>query len=54
MGIEGVFINLDRSPERRAQMERQIEDRELPYSVRRFGAVDGQRGHRSGGGPVSQ
>jgi hypothetical protein len=43
MGIEGVFINLDRSPERRAQMERQIEDRELPYSVRRLGAVDGQR-----------
>jgi hypothetical protein len=43
MGIEGVFINLDRSPERRAQMERQIADIELPYPVRRLAAVDGQR-----------
>jgi hypothetical protein len=43
MGIEGVFINLERSPERRAQMERQIADIELPYPVRRLAAVDGQQ-----------
>lgn len=43
MRIEGVFINLERSPERRAEMERQIAQVELPYPVRRLGAVDGQR-----------
>jgi hypothetical protein len=43
MRIEGVFINLDRSPERRAEMERQLAEVELPYPVRRLEAVDGQR-----------
>jgi hypothetical protein len=43
MGIEGVFINLDRSPERRAEMERQIAEIELPYPLRRLAGVDGER-----------
>jgi hypothetical protein len=43
MGIEGVFINLDRSPERRAEMERQIAQIELPYPLRRLAGVDGER-----------
>jgi hypothetical protein len=43
MGIEGVFINLDRSPERRAEMERQIAELGLPYPVRRLAGVDGER-----------
>jgi hypothetical protein len=43
MGIEGVFINLDRSPERRAEMERQIAAIELPYPVRRLAGVDGEQ-----------
>jgi len=43
MRIEGVFINLDRSPERRAEMERQIEEVGLPYPVQRLSAVDGRQ-----------
>jgi hypothetical protein len=43
MEIEGVYINLDRSPERRGEMERQIESLGLPYPVRRLAAVDGQK-----------
>lgn len=41
MDIEGVFINLDRSPERRAGMERQIGEAGLPYGIERLAAVDG-------------
>lgn len=41
MDIEGVYINLERSPERRAEMERQIGALGLPYPVRRLRAVDG-------------
>jgi Glycosyltransferase family 25 (LPS biosynthesis protein) len=52
MGIEGVFINLDRSPERRAEMERQIADIELPYPLRRLAGVDGQ-GQPSGLPPLN-
>lgn len=41
MDIEGVYINLDRSPERRADMQRQIEETGVPYAVARLAAVDG-------------
>lgn len=43
MDIDGVFINLDRSPERRAEMERQIGELGLPYEVRRLAGIDGQK-----------
>lgn len=50
MDIEGVFINLERSPERRREMERQIGDAGLPYPIERFSAVDGAtRGDRPAG-----
>lgn len=39
--IEGLYINLERSPERRAAMEEQLRDARLPYPVRRFAAIDG-------------
>src|SRR5689334_21165180 len=41
MSIEGVYINLDRSTERRAEMERQISLFTPSYPVRRLKAVDG-------------
>jgi GR25 family glycosyltransferase involved in LPS biosynthesis len=42
MRIDGVYINLDRSPERRAEMEQQIAEIALPYPVRRMSAIDGR------------
>jgi hypothetical protein len=41
--VEGVYINLDRAPERRAAMETQLSDIRLPYRVERFAAIDGSR-----------
>jgi GR25 family glycosyltransferase involved in LPS biosynthesis len=41
--LEGVFINLDRAPERRAAMEKQLSDIRLPYPIERFAAIDGSR-----------
>ena len=43
MRIDGVFINLDRSPERRAEMERQIEQIAPPYPLRRMSAIEGRQ-----------
>jgi hypothetical protein len=43
--LEGVYINLERAPARRAAMEAQLA--RLPYPVRRFAAIDGEaRGGR--------
>lgn len=39
--LEGLYINLDRSAERRAAMEDQLRERRLPWPVRRFPAIDG-------------
>jgi hypothetical protein len=39
--IDGLYINLERSPERRAAMEQQLREARLPYPVRRFPALDG-------------
>jgi GR25 family glycosyltransferase involved in LPS biosynthesis len=39
--VEGVFINLDRAPERRAAMEKQLSDIRLPYPLERFAGIDG-------------
>jgi GR25 family glycosyltransferase involved in LPS biosynthesis len=41
--VEGVFINLERAPERRAAMDRQLSDIRLPYAIERFAAIDGSR-----------
>lgn len=41
--LEGVFINLDRAPERRAAMEKQLSDIRLPYPIERFAGIDGSR-----------
>ena len=41
MDIEGVYINLDRSPQRRAEMDRQIGEAGLPYVIDRLAAIDG-------------
>jgi GR25 family glycosyltransferase involved in LPS biosynthesis len=41
--LEGVFINLDRAPERRAAMEKQLSDIRLPYPIGRFAGIDGSR-----------
>jgi GR25 family glycosyltransferase involved in LPS biosynthesis len=40
--VEGVFINLDRAPERRAAMEKQLSEIQLPYPVGRFAGIDGR------------
>ena len=39
--ISGVYINLDRATERRAQIERQLDALALPFELRRLPAVDG-------------
>jgi hypothetical protein len=39
--IDGLYINLERSPERRAAMEQQLREARLPYPVRRFPALEG-------------
>jgi GR25 family glycosyltransferase involved in LPS biosynthesis len=41
--VEGVFINLERAPERRAAMDKQLSDIRLPYAIERFAAIDGSR-----------
>jgi GR25 family glycosyltransferase involved in LPS biosynthesis len=41
--VEGVFINLDRAPERRAAMDSQLSDFRLPYPIERFAGIDGSR-----------
>lgn len=41
--IDGVFINLDRSVERRAAVEEQLVRAALPYPVARLVAVDGSQ-----------
>jgi GR25 family glycosyltransferase involved in LPS biosynthesis len=41
--LEGVYINLDRAPERRAAMEKQLSGIGLPYAIERFAAIDGSR-----------
>jgi GR25 family glycosyltransferase involved in LPS biosynthesis len=41
-GYCGLYINLDRSPERRTRMEQQLADLNLEAYYRRFPAVDGK------------
>jgi len=47
MDVIGVFINLDRSPERRATMEAQLRAYGLANRYRRFPAIDGADGQRA-------
>jgi GR25 family glycosyltransferase involved in LPS biosynthesis len=47
MDIAGLFINLDRSPERRAAMEAQLRSYDLADRYRRFPAIDGADGQRA-------
>jgi GR25 family glycosyltransferase involved in LPS biosynthesis len=46
MGVAGLFINLDRSPERRAAMEAQLRSYGLADRYQRFPAIDGADGQR--------
>lgn len=41
--IEGIFINLERSVERRAAIEAQLADIDLRYPVHRLEAIDGRQ-----------
>ena len=41
--LAGVFINLERSPQRRASMEAQLAQARLPYPVGRLAGIDGSR-----------
>jgi len=47
MDVAGLFINLDRSPERRAAMEAQLRSYGLADRYRRFPAIDGSDGQRA-------
>jgi len=41
LGFDGVYINLDRRPDRRAGIEAEIARHDLAHAYRRFAAVDG-------------
>jgi hypothetical protein len=41
--IEGVFLNMERSVERRRALEAQLDAIDLPYPVHRFPAIDGRQ-----------
>ena len=43
MILEGYYINLDRSLERRAHMEQQIQNLQLDTWIQRFDAIDGRK-----------
>jgi Glycosyltransferase family 25 (LPS biosynthesis protein) len=42
-GLEGTFINLDRAVERRAAIQRQLDELALPYEIKRLAAIDGSQ-----------